>query len=56
MDGLTFSALAKVAANNSIFDDWNVVPGTMYFYRLRSFNAAGSSTYSNTITATAPLN
>jgi titin len=56
MDGVAFTALAKAAANNSIFDDWNVVPGTTYYYRLRSFNTAGSSGYSNIISATTPSN
>ncbi len=39
--------LASLGANATAFSDSGLAPGTTYFYRLRSFNAAGDSANSN---------
>jgi predicted phage tail protein len=41
-----------VAANVTSMADSGLVPGTTYYYRVKAFNSAGSSTYSNSATAT----
>lgn len=41
--------LAQVGPNNTSFTDNTVVNGRTYGYRIRAFNAAGNSNFSNTI-------
>ncbi|MDB6040094.1 MAG: hypothetical protein JWM99_3935, partial [Verrucomicrobiales bacterium] len=48
-DGIHFAAIAKVAANYQWFEDGTFNSQTTYFYRVRAFNSAGTSGYSNTI-------
>jgi hypothetical protein len=48
----SWSVLATVGVNSTQFADLSVVAKTSYSYRLRAFNAAGTSAYSNTATAT----
>jgi hypothetical protein len=45
-DGIKFTPIATVGANDMAFTDKNVGAGT-FFYRIRAFNANGSSAYSN---------
>jgi len=43
----TFSQVATVVANVSSYTDSGLTDGTTYCYRVRAFNAAGDSAYSN---------
>jgi len=54
----TFAQVAQVAANVTSFADASLAPSTPYSYRVRAFNAAGSSAPSNvasTTTSAAPV-
>ena len=48
----TFNVIAKVGANVTSYRDANLEPATQYRYRVRAFNTAGSSAYSNTASDT----
>lgn len=52
-DGVNFSYLAAKGINASSHTDLGLSSGT-YYYRVRAFNAIGSSQYSNVATSTAP--
>jgi len=52
--GGTWSLIATKNANVSIHDDYTVVSGLTYYYRVRSVNANGGSAWSNEIYTTAP--
>jgi hypothetical protein len=43
----TFLFLAQVAANVTTVTDSTITAGTTYRYRVRAFNASGSSAWSN---------
>jgi titin len=47
-----FVAVGSTPANRTTHDDTGLAPGTTYFYRIRSVNAAGASGYSSTASAT----
>lgn len=57
-NGGTFSQVCEVGANVTTWKDTNVTLGVPYCFRVRSFNTAGNSAYSNapcmTLTADAP--
>ncbi|MFM8395990.1 MAG: fibronectin type III domain-containing protein, partial [Acidobacteriota bacterium] len=44
--------IAAVGTNTTFFQNSGLLPGTSYSYRIASFNAAGRSDYSNTISGT----
>jgi hypothetical protein len=49
----TWSVIAgTIAANATTFSNSGLTAGTTYYYRIRSFNGAGNSTYSNEASAT----
>ncbi len=48
----TYQQLTSVAANTTIYTDRNLSNGTSYCYRVRAFNSAGNSGYSNENCAT----
>lgn len=52
--GGAYAQIAQVAVNIRSFDDGGVQPSTSYTYRVRAFNAAGNSIYSNTASVTTP--
>ncbi|MDY0235206.1 MAG: stalk domain-containing protein [Gudongella sp.] len=47
----TFTEIAGVAKNTTIFIDNNLEPDTNYFYRVLAYNTMGESTFSNTASA-----
>jgi hypothetical protein len=52
--GGTYAQIDTVPANQATYSDTTVEEGTEYFYRVRAFNSAGNSTYSNEASATTP--
>lgn len=51
-DGVTFSQIASVGANVTAYSDGGLDAGTAYDYRVRAYNATGTSAYSNVAGAT----
>ena len=49
-----FAQIAQVGSNVTTFADTTVTKNTAYNYRVRAFNAAGNSAYSNTASAKTP--
>ena len=49
-----FVEVARVGANASGYVDSTVSGNTQYFYRMRAFNSAGSSNYTNVVSAKTP--
>ena len=47
VDGETFSPIGTVGANVTLYVDHNLASATSYFYRVRSYNASGTSLPSN---------
>ena len=45
----TFSEIATVGSNMTSYTDVEVRPATIYFYRVRAYNSAGYSPYSNEV-------
>jgi hypothetical protein len=58
-NGGAFLALTTIPGNQTSYTDTNLSDGTTYCYRVRAFNSAGGSGYSNeacaTISASAPI-
>ena len=53
-DGTNFTEIAQVGPNTNSYMDQGLAPGT-YYYRARSFNANGFSSYSNVDHITIPV-
>lgn len=53
-DGVTFTEVATLGADVRSFADANVTARTAYFYRVRAFNSAGTSGFSNVVSVTTP--
>jgi hypothetical protein len=51
-DGVNFAEVAQSLGNVTSFIDGNLAAGTEYYYRVRAYNAAGNSAYSNVVSAT----
>ena len=51
-DTLNFSTLGDINSNTINFIDSGLEPNTSYFYRIKAYNSAGSSTYSNVVNST----
>lgn len=52
-DNTTFAQIATVGAGVTAYTNSSLTTGTAYFYRVRSTDAQGDSTYFNTISAAA---
>lgn len=53
-DGVNFGEIDTVGANVESYSDTTVADLTTYYYRVRAYNSAGYSAYSNTANATTP--
>jgi hypothetical protein len=53
-NGTTFSELDTVGANVTNYSDTTVAENTTYWYRVKAYNGAGDSAYSNTASDTTP--
>jgi hypothetical protein len=51
-DGSSFSQIATLGANASSYSDTGRAASTLYYYRVRAYNGAGNSGYSNVASAT----
>src|SRR5215813_13347709 len=51
----TYAEIAAVGENATSYTDVNLANGTTYCYRVRAYNAAGASGYSNEQCATTPV-
>lgn len=54
LDGTAFTRLNYVDANVATFQHSGLAWGKQYWYRVRAYNSAGFSTYSNVATGTTP--
>ncbi len=54
VNGDTFADRATLGAGVVTFSDTGLIGGTSYSYRIRSFNSAGASAFSNSIIVTTP--
>jgi hypothetical protein len=52
-NGTTWTQIATTGANVTAYTNTGLTSGTTYYYRVRAYNASGSSTYSNTASARA---
>jgi len=55
-EGETFTEIAELWVNDTVFNDMELEPYTTYTYRIRSYNIAGSSGYSEEASATTLTN
>ena len=53
-NGVDFTAIATLGAGTTSFADNGVVARSSYYYRVRAYNGAGNSGYSNTASVTTP--
>ena len=53
-DNVTFTQIATNAAGVATYSNTGLSANTTYYYRVRSYNSNGNSTYSNTASATTP--
>ncbi|MDD5145487.1 MAG: fibronectin type III domain-containing protein [Candidatus Pacebacteria bacterium] len=51
-NGVDFAEIYSLPANSTNCYDYDVAPGTTYYYRVKTYNAAGDSEYSNIASAT----
>ncbi|MGH9862150.1 MAG: galactose oxidase-like domain-containing protein [Candidatus Acidiferrales bacterium] len=51
-DGITFVEIAALSANATAYSDSGLAPCAAYSYRVRAYNLAGESSYSNSATTT----
>jgi alpha-L-arabinofuranosidase len=53
-DGVSFAQIATVAANTTTYPSTGLAGNRTYYYRVRAYNAAGNSAYTNVASAKTP--
>lgn len=53
-DGVTFGEIATLGADSRSYTDVTVIANSRYYYRVRAYNGAGASGYSNSVSTTTP--
>ncbi|MFH1230934.1 MAG: fibronectin type III domain-containing protein [Planctomycetota bacterium] len=56
LDGVTFTQITTVGANNISYPNTGLAENTTYYYRIKSYNGNGDSNYSDVVSALTPLN
>ncbi|MBY0369418.1 fibronectin type III domain-containing protein, partial [bacterium] len=51
-DGSSYSQITSVAANSNSYSNTSLSDGTLYYYRVRAYNATGNSSYTSVASAT----
>lgn len=51
-DGISFTEIAQVTANITVYSNTGLAGSTKYYFRVRAYNLAGNSTYSSTASST----
>ncbi len=54
LDAVTYTEIARPGPNSTSYTDTGHTANTTYYYKLRAYNDAGSSSYSNTVTIKTP--
>jgi hypothetical protein len=53
-DGINFTEISQPAANVNTYVDANLVPNTIYYYRIKSVSTTETSSYSTAVSITTP--
>jgi hypothetical protein len=54
-DGVAYTVIATLPAGTRAYTDVSVVPQKAYFYRVRAYNSAGGSGFSNVVSVKTPM-
>lgn len=54
-DGTTYTEIATLAANVASYNEVGLTPNTLYYYRVKATNSAGSSAYASVSVTTPPI-
>ena len=52
----TYAEIASLSAGSTSYNNTGLTDGTQYYYRVRAYNSAGNSNYSNESNGTTPMN
>ena len=55
VDGTTYTEIATLGANVASYNEVGLTPNTLYYYRVKATNSAGSSAYASVSVTTPPI-